>query len=175
MRAALACAVIIAAPARADPPASVTAHGEAGGAPAATPEDDWLVRPVIEDLGDWDATGETHARIRGADLTLHGARWIGNELSTDPAANGWRASVALSRDVGFARLGVYATADRVDSRFERGTMFSAGIALTRTLRLSRWMTAWLSLSVGVYRWTGTSPADERSGAAAMVTLGTTFR
>jgi len=74
------------------------------------------------------------------------------------------------------RFGAGVSVAHVDTRFGSGSYVDLGLSLSRTVRLSRWMTAWISLSFGRRRWLDSSPpAGEADATEAMLTIGTTFR
>jgi hypothetical protein len=108
---------------------------------------------------------------RGVDAILDNTSWVNDDV----VERGWRAAAGLTRDFGVARLTATASWNGVDGWLGGGRYVDLTIALTRTFKLSRWMTAWISLSVGVRSWTGTPPPGERNGAAVMLGVGTTFR
>jgi len=107
----------------------------------------------------------------GVDAILDNTTWA----NPDIVERGWRAAAGLTRDFGVARLTAMASYNGVDGWLGDGRYVDLTVALTRTFRLSRWMTAWISLSISVRSWTGTPPPGERNGAAAMLSVGTTFR
>ncbi len=98
---------------------------------------------------------------------------LGSEI--DELAQGWRASYELSYDLGPFRIGASVAAGHVDSRYERGTYRIVGVSAYRTVRLSRWMLAWISLGVGRQQWFGQPPPGESNATFVGLTLGTTFR
>jgi len=65
--------------------------------------------------------------------------------------------------------------NHLDTRYGRGTYYDLRISLFRTLRLSKWMTAWIALSVGHRQWADAPPAGEKSETQATLSIGTTFR
>lgn len=91
-------------------------------------------------------------------------------------AEGWSSTLRIVHDFKVIQVGFEASYNRVDSSYAHGSYALVGISLTKTKRLSRWMTAWLSLSLGYQRWLGEgAPPGEQNGAAGMLTIGTTFR
>lgn len=97
---------------------------------------------------------------------------------TNPLFNGegWGTTLRLVHDFKVIQFSVEAGYQRVDSTFAHGGYAFVGLSLTRTLRLSKWMTAWISLSVGKRRWLGQQPPPgEADDTAVMLNLGTTFR
>lgn len=94
----------------------------------------------------------------------------------DPAARGWLARFELGRDVGPFWLSGHVTVGRVDGRFEQGTYRDIGVSLLKRFRLSRWMLAWIGLTISSRQWLGGSPPPgEANGSSLMLTVGTTFR
>jgi len=97
---------------------------------------------------------------------------------TNPLFNGegWGTTLRLVHDFKVIQFSVEAGYQRVDSTFAHGGYALVGLSLTRTLRLSKWMTAWISLSVGKRRWLGQQPPPgEADDTAVMLNIGTTFR
>jgi len=107
----------------------------------------------------------------GVDAILDSAAWANDDISQ----HGWRAAAGLTRDFGVARLTATASYGGLDGRLGDGRYVDLTLALTHTFRLSRWMTAWISLSVSVRNWQGTPPPGESNGATVMLGVGTTFR
>jgi hypothetical protein len=104
------------------------------------------------------------------------------------AGNGWGASLRLVHDFKVIQIGVEASIQRVDSGaveaapgthgkgVHRSYVF-LGASATKTKRLSKWMTAWISLTVGRRKWLGDEPLPpgESNDNAGMLSIGTTFR
>lgn len=117
-----------------------------------------------------------------ARLVGEGEQWKAS-LSPQPAfgaeiddmSRGWRASYALSYDLGLFKVGASVEYGHVDSRYERGTYRFVGISAYRTFRLSRWMLAWIALSAGRQEWLGLPPSGEANSNSVMLSIGTTFR
>ena len=93
----------------------------------------------------------------------------------DIAEHGWRSVAGITADRGDWHLSARASWNGVDGRFGGGRYTDYGVSLARTLRMSRWMTAWIALSIAHRQWSDTPPAGERNGTAVMLTIGTTFR
>ncbi|HEY5925053.1 MAG TPA: hypothetical protein VIV11_25400, partial [Kofleriaceae bacterium] len=93
------------------------------------------------------------------------------------SSEGWSASLRIVHDFKVVQVGVEAGYHRVDSASTRGSYRMVGVSLTRVQKLSKWMTAWLSLSVGQRKWLGEHgpPPGEADDTAFMLSLGTTFR
>lgn len=104
------------------------------------------------------------------------------------AGNGWGASLRLVHDFKVIQIGVEASIQRVDSGaveaapgthgkgVHRSYTF-VGVSVSKTKRLSKWMTAWISLTVGRRKWLGDQPLPpgESDDTAGMLSIGTTFR
>jgi hypothetical protein len=143
---------------------------------------DPVLPPLLQGLGATEEADRAELRI-GADtrVLLEGVRWIHDDAAALPhvdlPARGWRAAVRLSHDLGFARVEAGASLNEVDSRFGSGRYVDLGLSIRRTFRLSRWMTAWISLGVGRRRWLGAGqpPAGESDATEVMLRVGTTFR
>ncbi len=108
---------------------------------------------------------------RGVDAILENTTWVNDDITQ----RGWRAAAGLTRDFGVARLTASATYGGTDGFLGGGRYVDLTVALTHTFHLSRWMTAWISLSLTARTWQGTPPPGEQNGAAAMLSVGTTFR
>lgn len=94
----------------------------------------------------------------------------------DLETRGWHAGVRLTRAFGRFRIGVGASLDDIDTRFGAGRYYDLGASLTRTFRLSRKRTAWLTLGVGRRTWLGDEPppAGEADVFQVMLGFGLTF-
>lgn len=154
--------------------------------PAPVLEIDPVFRPTVEGL----ATKEVHHTARydlfGTRITLDGVERLDE---TDVASRGWRTELKLRRDLGFAMLtaglsleniqstNIVRTAEQGEQRFGSRTYVDMGVALTRTFKLSRWHTAWISLSLGRRRWLGDGPPPpgEQDSTQVMLSIGTTFK
>lgn len=134
----------------------------------------------------WQAAGaavDHEARIvdlgRGVRLAAEGKWWTTEPLSPlsglDGNQHAWRTAYELSYDLGPFRLGAHVGAGQLDGRFERGSYRFAGMTVTRTLRLSPWMLAWISLSAGLEQWSGLPAPARASSTEVKLTVGTTFR
>lgn len=94
----------------------------------------------------------------------------------DITSRGWRAIGTLSIDLGTGlRLGLTYGKGNVYSRYGAGTYSDRAIAITRSKKLSRWMTGWIALAVAHRTWDGIPPLGEANSTQGMVTVGTTFR
>lgn len=122
----------------------------------------------------------------GARVVMSGEWWTNDSWAEgkphassgelDVGARGWRARFELGADVGPFWLGVHVAAGRVDGRFEQGTYRDIGVSLLKRFRLSRWMLAWIGLTIGHRQWLGDAPPPgEQNGPSLMLTVGTTFR
>lgn len=107
----------------------------------------------------------------GVDAILDSDAWANDDV----VEHGWRAAAGFTRDFGFARLTAGASYNAMNGRFGDGSYVDFTVALTRTFKLSRWMTAWISLSLGLRSWTSTPPLGQKNGGALMLSVGTTFR
>jgi hypothetical protein len=135
---------------------------------------DPVLRPNSEGLGDIDTHHRTTFDVPGSMQLVTDTVERYNEL--DVFTRGWRVEGWLHRDLGFARLSVGGAVENIQSRDVRGSYYELGAALTRVFRLSRWNTAWISLSIGKRKWLGTEPPPgESDGTQVMLTIGTTFR
>lgn len=107
-------------------------------------------------------------------VELQGLRYTNESVTTERA---WTASLRLAHDLGPFTVIAHATLGGVDSRYERGGYYDVGLTIGATKRLSRWMTAWIALSVGRRVWLGKEPppGEVKESTAVMLTIGTTFR
>ncbi len=107
----------------------------------------------------------------GVDAILDSSSWVNDAI----VERGWRSAAGLTRDFGVARLTATASYGGLDGRLGDGRYVDLTLALAHTVRLSRWMTAWISLSVTVRQWQGSPPPGESNDATVMLGVGTTFR
>ena len=139
------------------------------------------LQPKVQGLGATEETEGTQLRIGArTSLVLEGSTWLNKDTVKKPLLDlpgrGWQAALRLSHDFGWFRVGAAASLNHVDSRYERGTYRDVRVSVSRTTRLSRWMTAWISLEAGSRHWYGEKPPDgEADGTEAMLSIGTTFR
>ena len=99
-----------------------------------------------------------------------------DRVALDVPFRGWRTGARLSHRLGPLELEGTAMLGYVGSRYTDGHYYDVGVALTYRRKLSRWMTAWISLSVGQRTWTGEPPTGEpKQSSQLMLSVGTTFR
>ncbi len=114
-------------------------------------------------------------------LELEGRSWSNRDdpdplrPTIDVLGRGSSATARLSVDLGPVELEVTGSVVDLDTILGRGRYVDTGLAITKTRRLSRWMTAWISLGVGLRQWVGTVPDGESNGGQVTLTVGTTFR
>jgi len=97
-------------------------------------------------------------------------------VTEDVASRGWRAAVRMTRKLGPLDLEAWASVDNIQTRYGRGTYRDVGVALVKRFSLSRWMKAWISLSLSNRQWLDDKPPDgEANGTSLMLSIGTTFR
>jgi len=144
---------------------------------------DVLLPPSIESFdATRDGTSTTFERW-STRMRLEGTWWTaGADVPENGATNldlpgeGWRAAVRLSRALGPVRFTADASLNHIDSRYGRGWYRDLSISIGRTKRLSRWMTGWISLSLGHRAWLGEErPDGEQDATQIMLSIGTTFR
>lgn len=120
------------------------------------------------------AVGDTLVLLRGD--WWEGDRDDPQHLRVDQPGRGWRTGVRFARDLGFAKLSAGAMIGHVDTQNGSGTYRQIDVSLSRSVRLSRWMTGFISLGLGWRRWVGVQPPPgEANGFQTMLTIGTTFR
>ena len=104
---------------------------------------------------------------------------VESEAWTNPllAAEGWGATARLAYNFHGIQFGFEAGYHRVDSQFAHGGYTQLGFSIAKTFKLSKWMTAWISLTVGRRAWLGQDgpPPGETNDTSAMFNIGTTFR
>jgi hypothetical protein len=94
----------------------------------------------------------------------------------DVEGRSWRAAVRFTRKLGPLDLEAWASVENVQTRYGRGTYRDVGVALVKRFSLSRWMKAWVGLTLGNRQWLGDKPPDgEANGTSLMLSIGTTFR
>ena len=129
-------------------------------------------------------------------LELEGIQWTNQEkdgrFTTDGATpeGGWTASLRLSHDFGpfeasiLGRVGETGSQDSQlasrmsgdQSKYGPARFYEVRLTIGKSKKLSRWMTAWIALTLGRRAYIGTPPIGE-DAASNQVTLsiGTTFR
>jgi len=97
-------------------------------------------------------------------------------VTEDLESRGWRASVRVSRKIGPFDFDAWAAIDSSQTRFGGGTYRDVGASLSKRFSLSRWMKAWISLSISNRTWLGDAlPPGEANATTVMLSVGTTFR
>jgi hypothetical protein len=141
---------------------------------------DPVVPPMLRGLGAAEARERKVIRL-GPSVTVAGEGSWWEQVDKpgrpmiDVEARGWRAAVRATYDAGPFQLEASGSIDHIDQRDGSGTYREAGLTVSRTFKLSRWMTAWIALGVGRRWWQGTAPAGEADATQTMLTIGTTFR
>lgn len=137
---------------------------------------DPIARPNIEGLGAVETRHSTQYSLLGFDILVDG---VERRTEIDLESRGFRAGVRLSRDLGPFRLTAGVYRENTQSRFLQGTSRSyteRAIAITKTFKLSRWNTAWVSLSLASRKWDGIKPPEgEQDSTQLMLSVGTTFK
>jgi hypothetical protein len=114
-----------------------------------------------------------------ATLVLETSQWENDDkemrAGIDLPGRGWRAAVRLAYDLGPVTLGASAAFAQIDNQLGHASHIDLGVSLFRTLRLSRWMTAWISLGLGHRRWLERGAIGTPDATEWMLTVGTTFR
>jgi hypothetical protein len=164
VRPAIIVAILWASTSHADDALTLRAHGE-----DAEPllHVDPMFAPMLETP--FAAVQSTSTRFdlgRATSAVLASERWI--DTTTD--ARGFTAGLHVSHNFGFATLIAFGSAGQVESRFGSGSYLDIGLALAKTLRLSRWTIAWLSLGLEYHAGMG-----QPGGTALMARVGFTFR
>jgi hypothetical protein len=83
---------------------------------------------------------------------------------------GWRAGVAASY-AGWARITAHGTYEHVENELSRAAHVSVGVDVTRTFRVSKNVTGFVSLSLGHIKWRGTPPLGAFDATRAMLSAG----
>lgn len=137
---------------------------------------DPIARPNMEGLGTAETRHSSHYQLLGFDILVDGVERV-NEVDTPH--RGYRAGLRLSRDLGPFRLTAGYFRENTQSRFLEGTSRNyteRAIAITKTFKLSRWNTAWISLSLASRKWDGERPPEgEQDSTQLMLSIGTTFK
>lgn len=106
-------------------------------------------------------------------VELQGVRYTNTSVTPERA---WTASLRLAHDLGPFTIVAYAAAGGVDSRYTRGSYYDVGLSIGKSKKLSRWMTAWIALSIAHREWLGEPPPGEVKGETAVtLSIGTTFK
>jgi hypothetical protein len=184
MRAALLLlAVLWPAVARAQP---VEVSEEAAEEPALARDSGWLeLDPLpptsLEAMAPQEHTEATRVELfPGAVLDVSGTEWSNQDdhrtTPIDLPGRGWRAEsrLAVALGGGFLLVANGAVAQS-DTQFARGRYVDLSLAVVRTWKLTRWMTAWISLGVGARQWIGKAPDGEVDSTAIQLSIGTTFK
>ena len=104
---------------------------------------------------------------------LQGMRYTNESVTPERA---WTASLRTAHDVGPFTIIAHATAGGVDSRYTRGNYYDVGLTIGKSKKLSRWMTAWIALSIGRREWLGEPPPGEiKESTGVFLSIGTTFK
>ena len=98
-------------------------------------------------------------------------------VATDVPSRSWRTVARFSRDLGFAQLVATGSLGEVQTRYGSGAYYDLGLSLVRSKRFSRWVTAWVALSLGTRTWLGDAPppGEARSSTQLTLSVGGTFR
>lgn len=83
----------------------------------------------------------------------------------------------LTRELGPLELDASASLGNLQTRYTKGYYYDVGVALTYRRKLSKWMTAWISLSIGRRTWLGDKPplGEEKESTQLVLSVGTTFK
>ncbi|HTL35835.1 MAG TPA: hypothetical protein VL326_22050 [Kofleriaceae bacterium] len=143
---------------------------------------DPMLRSNLEGLTATDERTATEVTIGDTHMILEGIasenvdRPDRGRVVEDVESRGWRAGVRITRKIGPFDFDAWAAAANVQTRYGSGTYRDVGVALTKRFSLSRWMKAWISLSVGSRTWLGGEPPPgEANSTQATLSVGTTFR
>ncbi|MBL0216660.1 MAG: hypothetical protein IPQ07_22600 [Myxococcales bacterium] len=119
---------------------------------------------------------DEHTRLRIGThswVELEGTRWS-NDL--DVPARGWGAGIRAAHDFGWFTVSVGAQLNHVDSPAMSRSYYDVGLTISKSKRLSRWMTAWIALTIGRRIWVGERPPlGEQDATQVTLSIGTTFK
>ena len=87
----------------------------------------------------------------------------------------WRAGITGSYDLGWARVSAHGTYEHNENELGRASSFDVGLGLTRTVRLSRDMLAFFSLSLGRRQWLGRPLPGEFNASQLRLAMGIRWR
>ena len=127
--------------------------------------------------------GRTVAVGKHTTLTVDGdwfASMLGPDLiaphDRDVVERGWRGAATLAHDFGPFSVAATAGLGHVDGVLETGTYRTLALSISKTHRFSKWVTAWIALTVASQQWIGsTPPAGDPSRTTFMLTIGGTFK
>jgi hypothetical protein len=99
--------------------------------------------------------------------------------SVDARAQGWKASVVLTRQIGGLTFAVRGVLGDVDAQFAgRGRYYDVGASVMKVIKRKHGKKAWFGLSFGRRRWLGKDdappPGAEQDGEQLMLVVGWTF-
>ncbi|MBA2544358.1 MAG: hypothetical protein H0V17_32245 [Deltaproteobacteria bacterium] len=145
---------------------------------------DPVFAPQLEGLtvGEREVVEKRYKLDRKTVLRLELDQWTNQGDRALPAldvrAQGWHASVRISRDLGFATLSLGASLADIDSQFGFGRYYEIGASLLRTVELSNGRKAWYGLTAGRRKWLVDDdqqpPAGEANAMQLMFVFGFTF-
>jgi hypothetical protein len=178
VRAVAVAGILVSGWARADDAASVTATERS---PLLHPDDDAMLRidpmfaPVFRGIVNVDEA--TLARIDASAHSVIEVDVARISAERDVRERGWSVGVRVVHDFGWFSGVLSARLENTDSRYAGGTYYDVGFTLAKSKQLSRWKTAWISLSIGKRHWFGDNPppGETKDSAGAMLSIGTTFK
>jgi hypothetical protein len=119
--------------------------------------------------------GDTHMILEGIAATNTDDPGTGQVIE-DVESRSWRAGVRFSRKIGPFDFDAWGSVANVQTRYGRGTYRDVGVSLAKRFSLSKWMKAWIALSLNSRKWLDDKPPDgEADGTTLMLSVGTTFR
>lgn len=148
---------------------------------------DPIVSSRLEGIAKTQQRDATTISYGNARVVLEGLTAENSDRVASPALDtpfrSWRAGARFTHSIGPLELEVSAGLGDMQSHYlddkvfgVAGRYYDVGVALTYRRRLSRWMTAWISLGIGRRTWLGDPPPGEvKEATSATLTIGTTFR
>lgn len=145
---------------------------------------DVVPRPNAIGLG---VTEDTHrAAIKlGPRATLYttGTGWQGYldavpiDGNEDPEARGWSTGIGFAYDFGWLQLDASITENTMSSRFGgSGRYRDVQLTLSKSKKLTSWLTGFIALSIGNRTWEGEPPPGEpRSSSHFMLSVGAKWK
>ena len=143
---------------------------------------DPMFRSNMEGLTVQSERHETDVSIGGTHVILEGIaaanvdRPEAGQVTEDVASRSWRAGVRIARKIGPFDFEAWGAVENVQTRYGRGTYRDVGVSIAKRFSLSKWMKAWVALTLSNRQWLDDKPPDgEANGTSLMLSVGTTFR
>lgn len=83
----------------------------------------------------------------------------------------WKAGATLSYDLGWARVTFHGAYEHQENEFARGEYISLGTEITHERKLSKNVTGFISLTLGMRTWRGRPLPGEQNAMQGMLSVG----